>query len=287
MRIDFHCHLFYRRNINSIGLLKTQFKDFEKYGFYNRILNYVQKTETIKTNDIIEKTIFHIKKAKLDKVVLLPLSDKENQIVKQWWRMYPDIFIPFYNPPEKGTLEFISNNINENFKDTEFKGLKIMLPFRRKQLNDKILFPILEIAENYQVPVLFHTGYPPPGTRKQVLIYANPIYLDEIINSFINLKIIIAHVGYPFVDIAIALAVQYPNVYLDISNLTYMQPKYLREMIIRAKEIIGVNKILFGSDAFVPEMLEMTIEYFKSPDFLTEEEIKKIIGLNAKNLLGI
>ena len=93
--------------------------------------------------------------------------------------------------------------------------------------------------------------------------------------------------GYPWVDIAIALAVQYPNVYLDISNLTYMMPNRLKELLIRVREIIGLKKILFGTDGFVPEMIEIALNYFDAVDFLTEEEIRGIMGLNVKSILNI
>jgi len=66
-----------------------------------------------------------------------------------------------------------------------------------------------------------------------------------------------------------------------------MMPTRLKAFIIDAKEIIGVHKILFGSDAFCPEMLEITINYFKNVDFLTDNEINKIVGLNAKKLLRL
>ena len=93
--------------------------------------------------------------------------------------------------------------------------------------------------------------------------------------------------GYPFTDIAIALAAQYPNVYLDVSNLAYMMPSRLKELLIQAKEVIGTHKILFGSDVTVPEMIENAVKYYDDCDFLTNEAIEKILGLNAVKLLNL
>ena len=169
----------------------------------------------------------------------------------------------------------------------KFKGFKILLSFRQKFLNDKIINPVLEFARDHELIVLFHTGWPPPGTRKPVLTYSNPLYADEIINSFPKVKFIIAHMGFPFSDIAIALATQFPNVYLDISNLPDMAPLRLKQLLLQAKDIIGTQKILFGSDGFIPESIEATVKYFESVDYLTEKEIKNIMGLNAKNILNL
>jgi len=239
LRIDFHCHVFQKHvTREALGAIRQ----FEGYGFYERMLGKIQDIETIKTDDIIQRTLYHIKKAGLDKVVLLPVNTKENEIVKNWHREAPNIFIPFYNPPEKESSEVnVKEVIQKAIKEEGYKGFKIMLSFREKKLNDKILYPTLEIAEKYKVPILMHSGYPPPGTRKNVLTYSNPIVIDEFINSFPKANIIIAHMGFPWTDIAIALATQYPNIYLDISNMAYMMPKRLEELLLQAKEIIGMK----------------------------------------------
>jgi predicted TIM-barrel fold metal-dependent hydrolase len=286
MKVDIHCHVFH--DLDSYKILTTQFKEFIGYGFYERILDITKKRDSIDTNNIIEKTIFHVKNAGIDKVVLLPLSKNENQIVKEWQKFAPEIFIPFFNPPEKPIGNFTIKEIIDNaILEDNYKGFKIMLPFREKYLNDKILQPVLEAAQQYDLITLMHSGHAPPGTRKNVLTYSNPIVIDEIINSFPKVKLVLAHMGWPWVDNALALAVQYPNIYLDISNLTYMMPYRLKEFLLRAKDIIGVDKLLFGSDTFVPEMIEMTIHYFNNFDFLTKQEINKILGLNAKKLLNL
>ncbi len=286
LRIDFHCHIF--QDTDSLNQIQKQFQKFSGYGFYERIKQGVKRTSSIDTDDIIEKSLYHIKKARLSKVVLLPLSIKENKKVLEWKKKAPDIFIPFYNPPEKPIEGIkIQEGMQHAIEHDEIKGLKIMNPFRRKYLDDPILNESLEIAQQYELLILMHTGYPPPGTRKNVLTYANPLKIERIIQKYPDLKIIIAHMGFPWVDGALSLAVQYPNIYVDISNLTYMMPARLQDFISRAKELIGIDKILFGSDGFVPEMIEMTVNYFETIDFLSKSEIDKILGLNAKKLLNL
>lgn len=284
--IDFHCHLFSGLGINE--LKDSYFKDFKGYGFYERLVKNLREIPTIQTSNIMEKTIYHAKKAKIDKIVLLPLSKRENKRVFEWSKAAPEFFIPFYNPPEKANPnEKIEDIVIEDLNKFDFKGFKIMLSFREKKLGDKILYPALEVAQEHDLIVLFHAGYPPPGTFKKILSNSNPIQVENIIHSFSKLKIVIAHMGFPWTGVAIALAVQYPNVYLDISNLTYMMPNHLKTLLIQAKELIGLDKILFGSDGFVPEMLELTTKYFKNVDFLLKEDVDKIMGLNSAKLLNI
>ena len=286
MRIDFHCHLF--PAMDTRKMVKAGSVIFEGYGFYERMIKKIQNIKSSEADNIMEKTIFHLNNANIDKVVLLPVNMKENQEVKKWVEFAPDIFIPFYNPPEKS-----DNNINVNeiikvaIEEEGYKGFKIMLTFRKKKLDDQLIYPVLEAAHKYNIPIVMHCGYPPPGTRRNVLTYSNPIYIDNYASSYPKANIIITHMGYPFTDIAIALAAQYPNVYLDLSNLAYMMPSRLKELLIQANEIIGVQKILFGSDGNTPEMIEIAVNYFDNIDFLSNEEIEKILGLNGAKLLGL
>ncbi len=284
MKVDFHCHLFSDLDVREVNY--TLFKEFKGYGFYERLLQNLKEIRTVSTSNIIEKTLYHAKRAGIGKIVLLPVNKKENEAVHDWAGIAPDVFIPFYNPPEKATSnDKIEDIVISDLHELNFKGFKIMLSFRGKQLDNKILFPSLEIAQENDLPVLFHAGYPPPGTFKKVLTYSNPVHVENVLHSFPKLKIIIAHMGFPWTDVAIALAVQYPNVFLDISNMTYMMPNHLKNLLLQAKELIGTDKILFGSDGFVPEMLELTMNYFKDIDFLSPEEIDKILGENGARLL--
>jgi len=285
LRIDFHCHVF-QKQLTRDAL--SVFKQFEGYGFYERMITKIQEVETMETDDIIKRTLYHIKKAGMDKVVLLPVNRRENEMVKNWHEEAPDIFIPFYNPPEKENVGVeVKEIIQRAIRDDGYKGFKIMLSFREKKLNDEILHPTLEVAEKYKVPILMHTGYPPPGTRKNVLTYSNPIVIDDFMNSYPKVNIIIAHMGFPWTDIAIALATQYPNIYLDISNMAYMMPTRLEELLLQAKEILGTRKILFGSDGSLPEMIEIAVNYFDNANFLTKQDVENIMGKNAQNLLKI
>ena len=286
MRIDFHCHLF--QAMNTRRLLEAGTGIFKGYGYYERMIRKLEKIQSIEAPNIMEKTVYHLNNANIDKVVLLPVNIKENQEVKNWVSFAPEIFIPFYNPPEKSDSNInVKDEIEKAIVENEYKGFKIMLTFRKKKLNDQLIYPVLEAAQKFKIPVVMHCGYPPPGTRKNVLTFSNPIFIDEFAGSYPKVNLIITHMGYPFTDIAIALAAQYHNIYLDLSNLAYMMPSRLKNLLIQAKEIIGTHKILFGSDGNTPELIEIAVNYFDNIDFLTEEDLENILGLNAAKLLNL
>jgi predicted TIM-barrel fold metal-dependent hydrolase len=271
-----------------IEYMEKGFKIFQGYGFYERISHMLRKVNSIDETNILDKTLYHVRKANLDKVVLLPVSAKENQLLKGWIEHSPDTFIPFYNPPEKVQKDSeVVEQMEQELQELDYKGLKLMISFRNRHFYDNILQPILEVAQSHNLIVLMHTGWPPPGTKKPVLSYSNPVDMDKYFNSFPKVKFVIAHMGFPFSDVAITLATQYPNIYLDISNLPYMAPLKLRELLLVAKDIIGTHKILFGTDGFVPEMIEVAIQQFERVDYLTDKEKANILGLNAKKLLNL
>ena len=271
-----------------IEYMEEGFKIFQGYGFYERISQMLRKVNSIEERNIIEKTLYHIRKANLDKVVLLPVSAQENRLLKEWIDYSPNIFIPFYNPPEKVQKNSdVTEQMEQELQELDYKGLKLMISFRNKHFYDIIVQAILEVAQSHNLIVLMHTGWPPPGTKKPVLSYSNPVEMDDYFNSFPKVKFVIAHMGFPFSDVAIALATQYPNIFLDISNLPYMAPLKLRELLLMAKDIIGTHKILFGTDGFVPEMIEIAVDCFNKVDYLTKSEIEQIMGLNAMKLLGL
>ena len=288
MRIDFHCHIFYEQFTPEF--MKPLFKPFEGYAFYNRILSEAESIDPVDTKDPIQKTEIIAKRVGLDKIVLLSVSNKENELIKDWIKSKPNLFIPFFNPPEKiNDKNIVKEVVEKAFMEDGFKGLKIMLPFRGKKLGAEILFPAYEIATKLKIPVLFHSGYPPPGTpgHRIKISDANPVLIDSVVASFPKLKIVLAHMGYPWIDTAISLACVFPNIYLDISNMIYMIPERLKSALLYAKDVIGLNKILYGSDGFCPEFIEFCVKRFLTLDYLNDSEKNKILGLNAKKLLNL
>ena len=65
--------------------------------------------------------------------------------------------------------------------------------------------------------MLIHQGT--TFARAGSLLQARPILLDEIALRYPELKIVIAHMGHPWFDEAIAVVRRHPHVYADVSAL--------------------------------------------------------------------
>jgi len=94
------------------------------------------------------------------------------------------------------------------------------------------------------MPILFHSGV--RHERDGVLQYAEPVLLDEVAREFPSAKIIIAHMGYPWVHETIALLLKHPNVFSDISWLLH-QPWTAYQSLLAAHQHGVMEKLLFGS----------------------------------------
>ncbi|MFX1312617.1 MAG: hypothetical protein ACFFHD_08405, partial [Promethearchaeota archaeon] len=66
MRIDFHCHLF--QPMDTRRMVEAGSIVFKGYGFYERMAKKFNEIESIETKNIMEKTLFHLNSAKIDKV---------------------------------------------------------------------------------------------------------------------------------------------------------------------------------------------------------------------------
>lgn len=178
---------------------------------------------------------------------------------------------------------YIHNNLGEKLEDLclnhGFKGIKLYPSYNHYYPNDRSIYPIYAVAERLGIPVLLHTGTSIfKGSR---LKYSNPIYLDDVAGDFPNLKIIMAHGGRgPWYDEAMALIRLHKNVYIDVTGLP---PKKLLEYFPIMERFS--HKFVFGSD-WPSVDVKKNIDAVRNLN-ISQEAISRILGGNAKQLLGL
>lgn len=99
--------------------------------------------------------------------------------------------------------------------------------------------------ERLELPMLIHQGT--TFARAGSLLQARPILIDEIALRHPRLKIVIAHLGHPWFDEAIAVVRRHPHVFADISGLVTRR-WLLYQALVSATEYRVEHKLLFGSD---------------------------------------
>ena len=146
------------------------------------------------------------------------------------------------------------------------------------------LVPLMEICRNRDLPFLIHTNEPvghiypgkTPNTMKQIY---------DLIKRFPENKIVLAHWGggiFFFNLLKKDVKESLENVYFDTAASPFL---YDPQIYRYAKEIAGLEKILFGSDF----PLIKPARYFKELEKtgLPQDEIDAICGRNATRLLKL
>jgi predicted TIM-barrel fold metal-dependent hydrolase len=106
-------------------------------------------------------------------------------------------------------------------------------------------FRLYEAIAERGLPTIWHQGV--TFVRRSILAYALPRQIDEVALRFPEMKIVIAHMGHPWIEECIAVIRKHPSVYADVSGLA-PRPHQFREALIATGEYRCEEKLLFGSD---------------------------------------
>jgi predicted TIM-barrel fold metal-dependent hydrolase len=104
---------------------------------------------------------------------------------------------------------------------------------------------VYEAAAEHHLPMFISHGLGMTADSK--MEYARPYLLDEIAHQFPGLKIVVSHLGYPWVDEAVALLAKHDNVYADTSGLLG-RPWVAYSALVTACQCQVMDRLLFGSD---------------------------------------
>lgn len=161
------------------------------------------------------------------------------------------------------------------------------LAFYQSGVDDEALeklAPLMQICRDKDLPVLIHTNEPVghmyPGKTPHTL---KQIY--DLIKKFPENVIVLAHWGggiFFFALLKKEVKASLGNVYFDTAASPFL---YAPEIYRYAKDIVGLDKILFGSDF----PLIKPARYFQELDMsgLSKAEIESICGLNAAQLFKL
>lgn len=161
------------------------------------------------------------------------------------------------------------------------------LAFYQSGIDDEALeklAPLMQICRDKDLPVLIHTNEPVghmyPGKTPHTL---KQIY--DLIKKFPENAIVLAHWGggiFFFALLKKEVKASLGNVYFDTAASPFL---YAPEIYRYAKDIVGLDKIIFGSDF----PLIKPARYFQELDMsgLSKAEIESICGLNAAQLFKL
>jgi len=137
----------------------------------------------------------------------------------------------------------IESILGQALDEWNFPGVKIHTFVQKVAVNDGRLWPMYQMLSARRKGLILHLSGMPiesPYTRVE--------NLKEVLRSFPNLKVTIAHMGLPNdFSLAVKLAATYPNVYLDTAFI-FGNPRFqVQEEWLKAIDAYP-TKFIFGSD---------------------------------------
>ncbi len=147
--------------------------------------------------------------------------------------------------------------------------------------NDAKYYPIYSKCCELDIPIVFTTG-PATLVPNAIIDHVAPRYIDVVARDFPDLKIIISHGGYPWVNEAIIVAQRNKNVYIDLSEYEFSP---MAEAYVQAANSMIGDKILYASAHPFVDFKEALKTYESLP--LKPEVRQNIMYGNAARVLGL
>ena len=207
-------------------------------------------------------------------------AKSNNESVTEFVSKYPDKFIGFIGlDPHKGmgAIEELKASVN----DLGMRGAAVDPYLAQIYANDAKYYPIYSKCCELDVPIVFTTG-PATLVPNAIIDHVAPRYIDFVARDFPELKIIISHGGYPWVNETIIVVERNRNVYVDLSEYEFSP---MAEAYIQAANTMIPDKILYASaHPFVD--FKDALNTYQSLDFKPDVR-QKIMYENAAKLLGL
>jgi predicted TIM-barrel fold metal-dependent hydrolase len=210
-----------------------------------------------------------------------------NDYVRAMWQRHPDRIKQCWGTLDPFKTETVMDEARHAIEDLGFIGFHFHPIMQHFAVNDRRFFPLFELIDGLGATVMIDVGTTGmgagmPGGMGAQIRHAHPSSIDELAANFPNLKIIMAHPGWPWGDETTAVALHKGNVYWEMSGWA---PKYLPELL--KKDIRGrlQDKVMFGSD--YPSMPYERIMREWDELGYSDAIRDKLFHANAERVLGL
>ncbi|OQY97468.1 MAG: hypothetical protein B6D41_03445 [Chloroflexi bacterium UTCFX4] len=208
---------------------------------------------------------------------------------------HPDKFIGFAH--HNLFAENAAAELERAITQLGFRAYKLLAPALDKPIEDKSAWPVWEIAEKYDIPVLIHFGVLGSGGGVAWHENINPLKLHDVARAFPKVNFVIPHFGCGWLREALQLCWSCANVYIDTSGsnqwVRWMPEELTIKMLYRKYlETIGPDRLIFATDSswfprgFAIRYLQDQLRDCRELN-LSPETLQKIFGGNAARLLKI
>ena len=182
-----------------------------------------------------EKLINQMNEFEVEKTFLCPSCFQNNDDVADAFQTYPDRIVPFVwvNP----ALDDVEKKLDKYINYEGFKGIKMQPLFDSFVADDPVVYPVMDFAREYDIPVFIHCGHPP---------FSLPWSIALLAEQYPDVKVTMIHMGHGhgvYIDASLKMARRFDNLYLEMSGMP------MGSKIKEAYETVGSDRIMFGIDS--------------------------------------
>ncbi len=277
--IDLHCYPGTTEWINCQG---PYVEALAKY--WNR--QWVGKTEEAVLDDFTKAGVEACLVA-LDLETTIATPPVTNEYVHAMWQRHPQRIIQCWGAVEPAKGEIAIKQARKAVRELGFIGFHFHPIMQHFEVSDPRYYPLFEEISAMGAAVMVDVGTTGmgagiPGGMGAIIRHAHPASIDRLAADFPNLKIIMAHPGWPWVDETTAVALQKGNVYWEMSGWA---PKYFPGNLKIDMRARLQDKVMFGSD--YPSMpYERILREWGELGY-KDEVMEKIFHKNAERVLGL
>jgi predicted TIM-barrel fold metal-dependent hydrolase len=145
--------------------------------------------------------------------------------------------------------EDVPGEIAESVFNRVFSGEDTVSADEYKKLQDFMMHHILRLASRYGLPVQIHTGMLAGNRNRNPIENTNARLLMNLFLKFRDVRFVIFHGSYPYMDELGYLAKIFPNVYIDMCWMEIISPAAAKQALEEWLFTVPANKIMaFGGD---------------------------------------
>lgn len=191
------------------------------------------------------------------------------------------------DPTERDALE----ELRVAQEELGLKGATVSPAMQNFHPSDTRAMRIYEECARRKMPLVFDSHHLDPASRME---FGKPLQLDEVAREYPSLRMVVAHMGFPWTQETIVLLAKHKNVFADVAGLL-RQPWQAYTALLSAFEYGVMDKLLFGSN-FPVRSPAACIETLYSINQLCagtnlpvipREQLRGVVERDALGLLGI
>jgi predicted TIM-barrel fold metal-dependent hydrolase len=180
--------------------------------------------------------------------------------------------------------------LDADMASAKIRAVKLYIGYQHYYPDDDDCVPIYQLLMKHDMPVIFHTGDCVSTMAR--LKFSHPLTVDDLAFRFPDLKIVMAHMGNPWLWDAAEVIYKNENVHADLSGLITglaegYRDEYRERLLDQLESAIyycGADHLMFGTDYCLASHAD-SIDFFSKLK-IKDEDMDKFLYKNAVDLYG-